>query len=90
MNMFKATDAKTPDEYIAKIQKPRQSEIKKLHHLICSWVPKLEPFMVSGMIGYGKYHYKYKSGRDNCRNAQVSGDGKIIGSGLAQQHVFKY
>lgn len=64
MNMFKATDAKTPDDYISKIEMPRQNEVKKLHDLICSWVPKLEPFMISGMIGYGKYHYKYSSGRE--------------------------
>jgi hypothetical protein len=61
MNMFKVTDAKNPEEYIAKIDEPRRSEIEKLHKLIRKTVPNLEPFMISGMIGYGKYHYKGKS-----------------------------
>ena len=26
--------------------------------------PELEPTMEFGMMGYGKYHYKYKSGRE--------------------------
>jgi uncharacterized protein YdhG (YjbR/CyaY superfamily) len=64
MNMFKVTDAKNPQEYIAKIDEPRKSEIQKLHDLIREYAPKLEPFMISGMIGYGKYHYKYPSGRE--------------------------
>jgi hypothetical protein len=34
MNMFKVTDAKTPEEYIEKIDEPRKSEIKKLHEMI--------------------------------------------------------
>lgn len=62
--MFKVTDAKNPQEYIAKIDEPRKSEIQKLHDLIRKYAPKLEPFMISGMIGYGKYHYKYASGRE--------------------------
>jgi hypothetical protein len=27
-------------------------------------VPKLEPYMESGMIGYGRYHYRSASGRE--------------------------
>jgi hypothetical protein len=62
--MFKVTDAKTPEEYIAKIDEPRKSEINELHQLIVKTAPQLKPFMISGMIGYGKYHYKYASGRE--------------------------
>lgn len=64
MNMFKVTEAKTPEEYITKIDEPRKSEIIKLHELIRKNAPKLEPFIISGMIGYGKYRYKYASGRE--------------------------
>ncbi len=64
MNMFKVTTAKTPSEYIALIDEPRKSEIKKLDTLIRKAVPTLEPVIVSGMIGYGMYHYKSKSGRE--------------------------
>ncbi len=59
--MFKVTDAKNPEEYIAMIDEPRKSEIQKLHDLILKTVPDLKPFMISGMIGYGKFHYKGKS-----------------------------
>ncbi len=64
MNMFKSTAAKTPTEYISLIQKPRRSQIKKLHAFIKKTVPKLKPLIMAGMIGYGKYHYAYPSGRE--------------------------
>lgn len=64
MNMFKVTDAKTPDEYIAKIEEPRKGQIIQLHQLITETVPQLKPYIISGMIGYGSYHYKYASGRE--------------------------
>jgi uncharacterized protein YdhG (YjbR/CyaY superfamily) len=62
--MFKPTDAKTPEEYISKIDEPRRSEIQKLHEFIQKTVPDLKPYIIYGMIGYGTYHYKYKSGRE--------------------------
>ncbi len=61
MNMFKTTDAKTADEYIELLDEPRKSEIKNIHQMILKTVPKLKPFIISGMIGYGKYHYKSKT-----------------------------
>lgn len=65
MNMFKPTEAKTPVEYINLIEDPkRKEEVIALDKLIRKTVPDLEPFIISGMIGYGKYHYKYASGRE--------------------------
>lgn len=64
MNMFKTTRAKTPQEYIDLIDEPRKSQVKQIHELIRKTVPNLKPFMVSGMIGYGSFHYKSKSGRE--------------------------
>ncbi len=65
MNMFKPTNAKTPKEYIDLVLDPtRRDEIKKLHDLIVKTVPKLKPYIQTGMIGYGKFHYKSKSGRE--------------------------
>jgi hypothetical protein len=57
-------DVKTPEEYIAKLEEPRRSEVARLHALIRKTVPKLEPCVVGGMIGYGPFHYKYASGRE--------------------------
>jgi hypothetical protein len=62
MNMFKPTSAKTPKEYIDLISEPRKSDIKFLDKFIKKTVPKLKPFIISGMIGYGKYKYKSASG----------------------------
>ncbi len=62
--MFKPTAAKTPEEYIQLIDEPRKSQIEKLHRFILQTVPEQKPFILSGMIGYGKYHYKYESGRE--------------------------
>ncbi len=36
---------------------PRKSELKKLDALIRKTVPSLRPFMISGMVAYGKIHY---------------------------------
>ena len=63
MNMFKSTDAKTPDEYIAKIDEPRRGQIQLLHDLIRKTIPQKKPYIISGMIGYGSFHYKSASGR---------------------------
>ena len=64
MTMFKVTDAKTPEEYLEKIDEPRKAEMESLHKLIRKTVPSLKPFIISGMIGYGPYQYKSKSGRE--------------------------
>lgn len=62
--MFKPTSAKTPEEYIEKIEEPRRSDIKALHEMILRIAPDLKPYILVGMIGYGTYHYKYASGRE--------------------------
>ena len=71
MNMFKPIDAKTPEDYIAKIDEPRRSEIKELYEFIRKTVPKQTPYIEVGMLGFGKYHYKYASGHE--------GDAPMIG-----------
>jgi hypothetical protein len=64
MNMFKPTTAKNPEEYISLIEEPRRSEIKTLHEFIKKTIPGLKPHILAGMIGYGSFHYKSKSGRE--------------------------
>ena len=56
--------ATTVKEYIDSLEEPRKSEIKALHQLIRKSAPTLKPVVLSGMLGYGKYHYKYPSGRE--------------------------
>ena len=77
--MFKSTDAKTPDEYIAKIDEPRRGQIQLLHDLIRKAVPSQKPYIISGMIGYGSFHYKSVSGRE--------GDWFIIGLASQKNYI---
>jgi len=62
--MFKTTTEATPDEYIEALEEPRRSHIRQLHELIRRAAPQLEPHIQSGMIAYGSYHYRSKSGRE--------------------------
>jgi uncharacterized protein YdhG (YjbR/CyaY superfamily) len=57
------SDAATHEEYIERLAEPRRGEVRALHELIRRTVPELEPTMEFGMLGYGKYHYRYPSGR---------------------------
>ena len=82
MNMFKPIDAKTPEDYIAKIDEPRRSEIKELYDFIRKTVPKQTPYIEVGMLGFGKYHYKYASGRE--------GDWALIGLASQKQYISLY
>ena len=54
----------TPAEYLQQLAEPRRAEIAALDALIRKAAPKLEPFIHSGMLAYGPYHYKYESGRE--------------------------
>jgi hypothetical protein len=59
----------TVAEFLAALPDDRRDTMTTLHKAICKAVPKLAPFMTSGMgpsplIGYGKYHYKSASGRE--------------------------
>ena len=62
--MFKTTDAQTPEEYIHRLEEPRRSDVRELHELILKTAPDLEPHIASGMLAYGRYHYRTKSGSD--------------------------
>lgn len=58
----------TPDTYLASLPADRRATMETLHRAIRAAAPTLEPASVSAMgspmIGYGKFHYKYASGRE--------------------------
>ena len=58
------TNAKTHEQYIAEVVEKRRADIQTLHDMVRQEAPELEPTMEFGMLGYGKYHYKYSSGRE--------------------------
>jgi len=69
----------TPEEYLASVDESRRTDITELDRIIRKNAPKLEPFILIGMLGYGPYHYKYASGREGetCRIGVASNKGYI-------------
>lgn len=59
----------SPEDYIVAVDPARRDDIAELDHIIRKNAPKLEPCILSGILGYGPYHYKYASGRegDTCK-----------------------
>jgi hypothetical protein len=72
----------TPEAYISSLPEDRRAALTTLHRAIRAAVPKLEPAMISGIIGYGKFHYKYATGRE--------GDWFIIGLCSRAAHISLY
>lgn len=74
--------ATTPEQYIAELDEPRRGQIQQLHDLIRRTAPKLEPHIDMGMLGYGRMHYVYASGRE--------GDCSVIGLASNKRHISLY
>jgi hypothetical protein len=64
------------------IPEPRRQDIQTLHNLIQKTVPNLKPRILSGMIGYGSYHYRYASGRE--------GDWSLIALASQKNYISVY
>ena len=62
--MSEKASATTPEEYLAALEEPRRTQITELHDLIRETAPQLEPHIQAGMLAYGRYHYRYASGRE--------------------------
>ena len=56
--------AQTPAKLIASIPEPKRGEVSRLHTIIQSELPGAGAEVASGMIGYGKFKYRYASGRE--------------------------
>ena len=54
----------TPEELIASLPLHKRETMEYLFSKICKAIPNEKPFMMSGIIGFGKYHFKYASGRE--------------------------
>ena len=62
--MKAAAGIKTPAQYLASLPGDRRDALTAIHRAIVKAVPAMKPFIFVGMIGYGKFHYKYPSGRE--------------------------
>ena len=80
--MIAPPEIKTPEQYLASLDEPRRSDMRALHDAIRKAAPKLKPEMIGGMLGYGKYHYKYASGHE--------GDTGVIVIASQKQHIGLY
>ncbi len=80
--MHGKSKAKTHEKYIAGVEDKRRPDIQALHDLVLEIAPELKPTMEFGMMGYGKFHYKYKSGRE--------GDWMKIGIANNKQYISLY
>ena len=54
----------TPDAYIATLDEPRRSDVRRLHELVREHAPSLEARSEGGGIAYGRYRYRYANGRE--------------------------
>ena len=80
--MIASPEVKTPEQYFASIAEPRRSDVRALHDAIRKAVPKLKPEMIGGFLGYGKYRYKYESGRE--------GDTGVVMLASQKQYISLY
>jgi hypothetical protein len=69
--------------YLESLAEPRRSEVRQIHDFIRRTVPDLEPYLErEGLIGYGRYHYKYATGRE--------GESSIIGLSSRKAYISVY
>lgn len=74
--------ATTPAQYLASLPADRRAAMTTLHRAIVKAAPSLKPVILYGMIGYGKMHYKYPSGRE--------GDACIVALASQKAHLSLY
>jgi hypothetical protein len=72
----------TPDDYIAGLEEPRRGEIQRLDDLIRETLPDLEPNADGGMLGYGRFHYRYPTGTE--------GDASLVALSSRKRYISLY
>jgi hypothetical protein len=55
--------AASPAQYLDQLHEPRRADVAALDALIRK-TTRLDPYIHSGILAYGPYHYKYASGRE--------------------------
>lgn len=95
--MASATFA-SPQEYIAQLDEPRRTQIQTIYDAIREAAPELEPWFVSGKIGFGKFSYKgrtcsgewFKIGLASNKNTIMFATCAIVdGKNLAESYATK-
>ena len=74
--------AATPEQYLASAPAIHRKDLVELDALIRQSAPNLKPYIQSGMLGYGRYTYKYATGRE--------GQWFTIGLSSRKRHISLY
>jgi hypothetical protein len=61
--MRATSSAGDPEQYIAALDEPRHSDVARLHERIRDQAPSMRSYVDAGMLAYGRYDYRYASGR---------------------------
>jgi hypothetical protein len=56
--------AASPAEYIEKLEGTRRDDIARLHERVVALAPGIATSTGNGMLEYGRYEYRYASGRE--------------------------
>jgi hypothetical protein len=56
--------AQTITGLLAAMSERNHAEAKRVHALIRRVAPTLKPGVMGGMLGYGRFHYRYPTGRE--------------------------
>jgi len=80
--MAKMDGVRTTEEYLDRLEEPRRSDMRRLHELITREAPELEPHVSEDGIGYGKYRFRYRTGRE--------GDWSTIGLASQKRYISLY
>ena len=72
----------SPEEFIASLEEPRRTEIRRLHEVIVSAAPELGATVDGAMLGYGPFHYRYATGRE--------GDTFLLSLASRKQYISLY
>lgn len=77
-----ASDPAEVTEFLAALPDDRRMILTRVHELIRSAAPELEPAVAGKMLGYGPFHYRYASGRE--------GDTYVVSLASQKQYVSLY
>ena len=80
--MIAPPEIKTPAQYFASLAEPDRSDVRALHDAIRKAIPEHKPGMIGGFLSFGKYRYKYTSGRE--------GDTGVVAIASQKQYISLY
>lgn len=75
-------DPPAVSDFLAALPEERRATITRMHEVIRSAAPGLEPALWGAILGYGTFHYRYTSGRE--------GDAYVVGLASQKQCISLY